>query len=211
MKEKMLEATTKPESYVAKEYEKRTFKLDFTYREFVSWYHGEEAQLDSEGNLLTTYNPNSKWDWFAIGGRWKNLLLLENKHKVNQAKIKEVDWEKLNKPSEDDVKRWNREWEIAVNGKKKKKDEHIFVMYKKEWYIERYKTKENFIKRSSEFYTYAVITEDGVWHEKGKMGWWGASSETPNEAENWETGFYEKFVEPYLNTNYVITILDCHI
>ena len=26
------------------------------------------------GQYLTTYNPLSKWDWWAIGGRWENMI-----------------------------------------------------------------------------------------------------------------------------------------
>ena len=34
----------------------------------------EDEQYDEEGNELSTYNPNSKWDWYSIGGRWKGIL-----------------------------------------------------------------------------------------------------------------------------------------
>lgn len=30
----------------------------------------------NSGNELSTYNPNSKWDWYEIGGRWKDILLV---------------------------------------------------------------------------------------------------------------------------------------
>lgn len=29
----------------------------------------EDESYDKNGNHLTTYNPNSKWDWYEIGGR----------------------------------------------------------------------------------------------------------------------------------------------
>ena len=31
-------------------------------------------QVDDEGNLLSTYNPDSKWDWYSIGGRWGGVV-----------------------------------------------------------------------------------------------------------------------------------------
>lgn len=43
-----------------------------TIREFWKSYAGEE--LDEEGNSLTTYNPNSKWDWYEVGGRWDTFF-----------------------------------------------------------------------------------------------------------------------------------------
>ena len=31
-----------------------------------------DEDLDKDGNELSTYNPNSKWDWYSIGGRWSD-------------------------------------------------------------------------------------------------------------------------------------------
>lgn len=33
----------------------------------VEWYGGE---VDKDGNVLSTYNPKSQWDWWVVGGRW---------------------------------------------------------------------------------------------------------------------------------------------
>lgn len=58
-------------------------------------------QIDDEGNLLTTYNPDSKWDWYSIGGRWSGFLPLKEKDKdgnpleSNEAYFHEIDWEYL--------------------------------------------------------------------------------------------------------------------
>ena len=58
-------------------------------------------QIDDEGNLLTTYNPDSKWDWYSIGGRWSGFLPLKeldsegNHLTTNEALVGEVDWEYL--------------------------------------------------------------------------------------------------------------------
>ena len=55
-------------------------------------------QIDDEGNLLTTYNPNSKWDWYSVGGRWSGFLPLKEKDEEgnpkesNEAYVHEIDW-----------------------------------------------------------------------------------------------------------------------
>lgn len=36
------------------------------------WNYYED--IDENGNAISTYNPNSKWDWYEIGGRWRNFL-----------------------------------------------------------------------------------------------------------------------------------------
>ena len=57
--------------------------------------------------------------------------------------------------------------------------------------------------------TFAVLL-DGVWYERGEMGWFGMSSDTGEEAENWKLSFYDKFIKD-LPDNAYITIVDCHI
>ena len=40
----------------------------------ADWYGGE---MDEHGNVLSTYNPDSKWDWWVIGGRWGGYWTLK--------------------------------------------------------------------------------------------------------------------------------------
>jgi len=57
-----------PEGYL--EVEIKFKDLYLTFEEFVMEYHGEKER-DSTKNLYGHwYNPNSKWDWYVIGGRW---------------------------------------------------------------------------------------------------------------------------------------------
>lgn len=37
----------------------------------------EWEKFDENGNLLSTYNPNSKWDWYEIGGRYSEKIRLD--------------------------------------------------------------------------------------------------------------------------------------
>ena len=55
---------------------------------------------------------------------------------------------------------------------------------------------------------YAFVTTDGEWVERGKMGWFGISSNEMNEDE-WDVKFRE-----YLKTldkDIILTLVDCHI
>ncbi|WP_231115051.1 hypothetical protein [Neomoorella thermoacetica] len=65
----------------------------------------------------------------------------------------------------------------------------------------------SYIKRNVNFTTFAVITPDGTWHEKGNMGWWGIVT---NEKDNWEENYFKNFIEP-ADPETIITIVDCHI
>ena len=55
--------------------------------------------LDEDENLLSSYNPDSKWDWYSIGGRWDGFLVLKERDEeggiieTNEALVGEVDWE----------------------------------------------------------------------------------------------------------------------
>jgi len=42
------------------------------YQSEIRWC--EENELDESGSILSTYNPESKWDWYSIGGRWNSKL-----------------------------------------------------------------------------------------------------------------------------------------
>ena len=66
--------------------------------------------------------------------------------------------------------------------------------------IEKNDTREEYINRDSDFSTYAVITKDGKWHEKGRMGWWGISDETPEKKNNWK--YLIRFKEGAIPTLY---------
>ena len=38
------------------------------YAEAIKWFDAED--IDTDGNVYSTENPLSKWDWWTIGGRW---------------------------------------------------------------------------------------------------------------------------------------------
>ena len=51
-------------------------------------------KIDENENLLSTYNPNSKWDWYSIGGRWSGFLKLKKDGaSANEAYFSEIDWD----------------------------------------------------------------------------------------------------------------------
>lgn len=72
---------------------------------FISWEDAwEEAkkwgyEIDSDENLLSTYNPDSKWDWYSVGGRWGGFLHYKDAdpgfEETNVAYIHELDIEYL--------------------------------------------------------------------------------------------------------------------
>ena len=49
---------------------------------------------------MSTYNPDSKWNWYEEGGRWEGSLVLKTKNlsKQNQARLKDIDWKRTEPP-----------------------------------------------------------------------------------------------------------------
>lgn len=177
-------------------------------------------------------NPDAMWDWYEVGGRWSGQLKLKpgckgvlgrkSRANANQtipvecfdvAKFADVDWDSMNANTEKKVL-LKRFWEIIVEGQKpitKDEEEQMaYELYKPEYYLDRYKTKDRYVELESKFTTYAVITEDGRWHAPGTMGWWGISSDDAQAYTKWQETYFEQFLA-HLHPETKITMVDCHI
>ena len=194
-----------------------------TDKECHDLYCEDEDKMDEEGNILSTYNPESKWDWYSVGGRWGGEL------KIKKSKVKEygsdtvdealkgdIDWAAMNSIEPEQRERAKRFWKYYVmeepypGTEEEKRDELGFIMYKPEYYLKRYKTIEGYLKSISTWYLRAVLDDDGEWHEVGQMGWFGCSSESEDEDAKWEDEFYDRFIKP-LPEDAMLTVIDCHI
>ena len=77
---KAFEENCKNKKYV--EYLKNNFLQEYNKTDeelYVTSIEGYEAdEIDENCGIISTYNPNSKWDWYSVGGRWKGLLLVKS-------------------------------------------------------------------------------------------------------------------------------------
>ena len=46
---------------------------------------------DSDDGESYNYNPNAKWDWYEVGGRWEGALLHKNGERVSELRKSELD------------------------------------------------------------------------------------------------------------------------
>lgn len=193
---------------------------------FADEYYGYTRNDD--GQFGYTTNPNAQWDWYQVGGRWPGMLLLkkgaegtkgeitlladqefkdsaykevDGHMSVDSALLRDIDWEKMREVS---LKQAELSWEDA---------QLLLDPIKRNWRfgVMENETKEAFLERTASFYTFAVITPDGEWHEKGSMGWFGASTETEEESKEWNQSFYDTFIKGLDQDNVTLTIVDCHI
>lgn len=64
-----------------------------TFEEYMRDYCGVKGR-DPEMNRFGYWeNPNKKWDWWKIGGRWSNKLLLKDGTKADECEIQHLDLE----------------------------------------------------------------------------------------------------------------------
>jgi hypothetical protein len=201
IKERIAQNTQADPDYTPSDWEQNLLKLK-TDEEFYNCMI-EGYDVDEDGNRLTSYNPDSKWDWYVIGGRWPGLLKLKDGSEADMARIKDVNFE----PDEKLFKEALDFWDSYVLEQDKEKYQN--TLYKREYYLENY-TRKGFARQQSTFYTRAVITPDGEWHEVGTMGWFGMSSESGHERTDWADEWYDKFIKNE-NPEAILTIVDCHI
>lgn len=90
-----------PETYILNcknskhiEYLKNEFPLELNwddeqiYQDAIKFYEPED--IGENGEVYSTYNPTSKWDWYQIGGRWDGLLQSNTGKNVNSGFIQDL-------------------------------------------------------------------------------------------------------------------------
>ena len=170
------------------------------YKEEIKYYEPEE--ISEDGGIYSTYNPDSKWDWYDVGVRWKDMLIINNSEnpkdtiRVNSALVKDIRWDLMLEENKKQIIPYEEYLKTSY--------------YSKDYLKELYPTEEAYIRYMTEFNTYAVLTPDGEWYEPGKMGWWGISYATPEEERQFSEKYKEQFIKT-ANPEWELTIVDCHI
>lgn len=191
------------------EYVRNTFDgyADKSDDECYKFLADDYEHIDEHGNLLTTYNPKSKWDWYDVGGRWQGLLKLKSGESCNEAYIRDCVFQQ-------DVAKYQnaaRFWEAYVErGDGIKIEDDFRAFYNPQYYIDKFGTKDAFAEYRSTFNIYAYVSEDGEWHDAGKMGFWGFNSVTAESRREYNKAFSE-YIDYARREGLYITIVDCHI
>lgn len=166
-----------------------------SFKEYLNTYNMKLV----DGDLYTTENPNPKWDWYEIGGRFADSIPVKEGKPVTCAKIKDIVWKKdisdeqlnyLKKTYEDNTK--TGENGTVINP--------FFLM--------SYPTLESYIESFAHFRTYALLNR-GEWFESGQMSIFCMNDSTEESTKQ----YYEDF-ENEINSldpeDYFI-IVDLHI
>lgn len=168
------------------------------YLQAIRYY--EEDEFDNFGNVLSTYNPDSKWDWYVVGGRFSN----EISSKSDTIQVKDFPYKKINEKNlEKEYPNEYLDYKDLLSGKKNS-------FYNLKYLNERYPTFLDYILEIKTITTYAVLDEDDNWHEPGTVGWFGFSTATTKDEVEWTKNYYNNFIK-HLPLDYYLTVVDCHI
>ena len=66
-----------------------------TFEQYMEDYQGYSERDPETGRYGRWENPNARWDWYTVGGRFSKKLLLKNGRKVDTARKGDVDWETI--------------------------------------------------------------------------------------------------------------------
>lgn len=203
-----------------------------TLEEFIEEYYGYHSKNGQWGRLT---NPNAKWDWWTVGGRWSGMLKTKSGKVVDEGVIKDLDFETVinearkkaeitfDKASKIIAGRTYISWsdirEACTTGIEDARNayhEQPVIIDLKKMYDHPFANLDQFLTNkdtyidtagNSAISTFAVI-KDGKWHEKGEMGWFGMASNEKEQA-SWNGEFMD-MLNSCKDTD-TITIVDCHI
>jgi hypothetical protein len=179
-------------------------------------------------------NPNRKWDWYSLGGRWRGQLKLKTGKEVDQARKGDVDfwlmretaaqeaaleydrfhavlsgrecpkWDEIRERHGEDIDAARKEYNSHSVIKDMYDARFIFIWDGPEEFLV---SREEFMQaaRNNAVSTFAVI-KDGKWYERGQMGWFGFVSD---EKDNWNEEFF-KLLDG-LPDDTLLSVYDCHI
>lgn len=182
-------------------------------------------------------NPNAKWDWYCLGGRWDGFFLHKNGMLTNSLRKGDIDLAGMLSDKAIEAKRDYEKFAVAVSG-------HEFP---RTWTSVRTEIKD--IDKAREFYKsqpaiksikeaginllfecavehygddeqayvirqvncvlspYAIIHE-GNWIAKGEMGWFGLSEDEVTQ-DQWNEKVSELISK--LQDETMLSLYDCHI
>ena len=226
---------------------------------YASDYHGYKKDEET-GKYGYWENPNAKWDWYQLGGRWAGFFKLkpgangiegreglfskgaEPGHAEAVRKC-ESDFEGMREEAEkeagqkyDDViaivgdsvnemQPWDyvrdvmfpedrdlaRDFYNSQIAPSKLKEWNSNNEYKLSFIdLENFQTtRDEYTRKAGDaaFSSYAVI-KDGVWYQRGEMGWWGMSSNEKDQAD-WNNEISNLLAD--LPEDTLVSIYDCHI
>lgn len=215
-----------PDRFETVEAPTKTFWPDF--EAYAKDYHGREI-LDGRAGRWT--NPNSKWDWWVVGGRWSNRLLLTDGTRADHAPRKRIDFEGaygLHFPDavatkeraraivgEFDWRPWREVLGAHHGNIDEARDEYhsqrgVALLREDEEFRRVWGGFDDLLSpdyardaATSNVATFAVL-KDGVWHARAEMGWWAVEHDPD------DTYDFARLMDS-VDPEHHCWVVDCHV
>lgn len=207
-----------------------------TFEEFMSDYCGYSSRDKKMGRYGSWGNPNAKWDWWTIGGRWAGYFAKQggpHAGYTDQAQKNDIDFGRMRSEHIREQLKHYHEFHGIVKGRpfltwpqvREQLGDDARTAYWSQSVIKDLKKfysfgfsvdfkdfltdEESFIEtqRLSAISTFAYLHK-GQWAEKGKMGWWSIVTNEQDQ-RTWDQHFNDML--DTLPDNTLLTIVDCHI
>ena len=188
-----------------------------------------EIEIDNDTIYNVWYsNPQAKWDWWVVGGRWRSMgdnglftdlnVFLETKE-IPYWK-EELGFKLRDIESELDIDRENitkEEYDKAITEYIKENEIVRFYDRDTKEPKEYYKSEDllTMVTRKKES-TWAVLFPEEGWLEAGEMGWFGMSSldsmdlQETEQAKGDQYALTDNLIKKYADTH-IGLVVDCHI
>lgn len=203
---------------------------------------------DASGEVVKVVrrtNPNKQWDWWQLGGRFSNKLLLKNGARANEGAAGEIDWDGMLAEKAVQAAALYDRIMVGIAGREvqsweqvlKRRDAGEFTIDSArefyhaqpvvqelkaskaidDWYgaeelsgVLAAKDRQTYIDRQAKANasTWALL-QDGHWHERGSMGWWGMSDATEGSTLDYTENFWLTIRALPPDTH--VAVVDCHI
>ena len=197
-----------------------------TFEAYVREAHGHKARDPEKKRYGYWENPNCKWDWYVLGGRYTGMFMLKpgatsgsvgetgvfgtppRPGMVDRCQVKDIDWD----ATLGDVRAQRREYWKETEAKRKKAEEMNEDPKQVAGYLDMVfgvkpdDTEETYVARAY-IGTFAVL-KDGTWYERGQMGWWGVVIDETDHDE-WMKKWWELVTG--LDGETWVHVYDCHI
>lgn len=225
-----------------------------TFSEFVQYWHSYEVlgsvpaaetkygwiELDEQGEVVKIVkrtNPNSKWDWYSIGGRYSERLFVKDGAEGRSGKG-ERSWGMDGKPftgGRDSALLADLDLDAMVADKTAERRRYFMENYPDYqakiieagddeeaiqkingmadfiwgWNAETMKSMDDYVGQIEPLTAFAALYK-GTWNEKGEMGWFGIVTDE-KDPDQWKRDFAAILEDAKKVPTMRITIVDCHI
>lgn len=194
--------------YITEEFPK---KLQWTdeecYTDEIKYY--EPANIKPNGSVFNIYNPNGKWDYYTLDGKF---IPLNDGTFCNEADMEDVS---VSNKDTDQYREAYRQWQLYIDGVEPESDEDRKLLstcyYSKKYLTERYDNAEEYADAMSGFNFYAAILPSGEWFEENTERRYYPSSNTATDNHRQWRKQKKDIIRMAKENNWHVTLIDCHI